>query len=144
MRTLPYLTFDGTTREAMEHYQQVLGGTLDVRTFAEGGAVEAGQPHADKVMHAALVAGNVRLYASDHVPDFCGGAPFQAGSDVDSTLEGPESDAEALRAAFAGLSEGGEIYMPLEMQMWGDEFGSFRDKFGKGWNIAIAIASDVE
>ena len=31
----PYLSFDGTAREAMEFYQGVLGGDLDVMTFGE-------------------------------------------------------------------------------------------------------------
>ncbi|MCO8269995.1 hypothetical protein M1L60_05240 [Actinoplanes sp. TRM 88003] len=33
----PYLTFDGTAREAMEFYRSVLGGDLKVNTFGEFG-----------------------------------------------------------------------------------------------------------
>jgi DNA-directed RNA polymerase subunit beta len=35
-------------------------------------------------------------------------------------------------------SEGGTIEMPLEMQMWGDEYGSFTDRFGIPWMVNIA------
>ena len=36
-RLNPYLNFNGTTREAMEFYQQVLGGDLGINTFGEIG-----------------------------------------------------------------------------------------------------------
>ena len=47
-RLNPYLNFNGTTREAMTFYQQVLGGKLDVSTFDEFGGGGEG------VMHAQL------------------------------------------------------------------------------------------
>ena len=36
-RLNPYLNFNGTTREAMTFYQQVLGGDLAINTFGEFG-----------------------------------------------------------------------------------------------------------
>lgn len=134
---LPYLNFDGSAREAMEFYADVLGAELSVVTFGQGGAVPADSPFADKVMHSAVVGDGVRIYASDWVPEFCGGAPYAAGSDVTTTLEGGQEDADRLRAIYERLAEGGEVFMPLGKQDWGDEFGSLRDRFGKGWNIAI-------
>ena len=32
---------------------------------------------------------------------------------------------------------GGSVTMPLEKQMWGDEFGMFVDKFGVPWMVNI-------
>jgi len=46
----------------------------------------------------------------------------------------PDSREEADRL-FAGLSQGGEIEMPMEDQFWGDYFGSFKDKYGVCWMI---------
>jgi PhnB protein len=46
----PYLNFNGDAREAITFYQQVLGGELNISTFAEFGGGEGG----DGVMHAQL------------------------------------------------------------------------------------------
>lgn len=35
-RLSPYLQFDGNCKEAMEFYQSILGGKLDLSTFGEG------------------------------------------------------------------------------------------------------------
>jgi len=43
--------------------------------------------------------------------------------------------ATATDRLFAGLSQGGEIEMPMEDQFWGDYFGSFKDKYGVCWMI---------
>ncbi|MCZ6665354.1 MAG: hypothetical protein O7B81_08615 [Gammaproteobacteria bacterium] len=36
---------------------------------------------------------------------------------------------------FAGISEGGEVTMPLEEMFWGAYFGRCRDRFGVNWMI---------
>ncbi|HEX8105539.1 MAG TPA: VOC family protein, partial [Solirubrobacteraceae bacterium] len=65
-RLNPYLTFDGTAREAMEFYRDVLGGELNVSTFGEFGMEGAG---ADGVMHAMLeTERGFTLMASDLPP----------------------------------------------------------------------------
>ena len=52
------------------------------------------------------------------------------------SLSGDEP--ERLRGYWEGLAEGGEIVMPLEKQMWGDEFGMLTDRFGTPWMVNIA------
>ena len=43
-----------------------------------------------------------------------------------------------VRAVFGmGLSEGASVTVPLEKQMWGDEFGALIDRFGISWMINI-------
>ena len=54
-RLNPYISFDGTARDAMEFYRDVFGGELSVMTFGQMGDPDA--PGADKVMHAMLDAG---------------------------------------------------------------------------------------
>lgn len=39
---------------------------------------------------------------------------------------------------FNGLSEGGNIEMPIAGSPWGSYFGMFRDKFGIEWMINYA------
>lgn len=130
-RLNPYLNFDGTAREAMEFYRSVLGGELLVHTFGES-MPDAGEI-ADQVMHASLeTEAGYSLFASDTPP----GMPFTTGSAMTISISG--DDVEQLRGYWSGLSEGGEITMPLDKQMWGDEFGAFTDRFGIPWMINIA------
>lgn len=141
MRTTPYLSFHaGDAAEAMRFYRDVLGGELSITTFSQGGAGEPDAPYADQVMHSELASDELKLFGNDWVPEFCGGrdGEFAIGDGVSLTLEGGPDDAERLREIYAKLSEGGTIFMPLSRQEWGDEFGSFRDRFGHGWNISIS------
>src|SRR5262249_13878039 len=67
-RLNPYLSFPGTARDAMEFYQAVFGGTLNLTTFGEFGNQDAAR--ADKIMHAVLETGNgYTLMAADLTPE---------------------------------------------------------------------------
>jgi PhnB protein len=46
-------------------------------------------------------------------------------------------DADELRGYWTKLSGSGTVTMPLEKQMWGDEFGMCVDQFGIGWMVNI-------
>ena len=130
VQLIPYLTFDGNAREAMTFYASVLGGTPTFSTFGEN-FPEGG----DGIMHAYLrTDAGLELMASDTFGDM----PAPSGSAVTLSLIG--DDAEAQRRWFAGLSEGGEVTMPLEQQMWGDEYGEFTDKFGNHWSVNVGTA----
>ena len=61
--------------------------------------------------------------------------PYDPGNNISVSLSG--DDAEQLRGYFDGLSEGGVVTVPLEKQMWGDEFGMLVDRFGVGWLVNI-------
>ena len=132
MSTLnPYISFTGTTKTAMERYQQVFGGDLTMNSFGEYGMEGEGS---DGIMHAQLVtpAGLV-LMASDTPP----GMPA-AGSDGNVSLSLSGDDEAELRGYWDGLAHGGEVTMPLEPQMWGDTFGMLVDEFGVSWMVNIA------
>jgi PhnB protein len=127
----PYLNFAGTTREAMTFYHSVLGGELTMSTFGEYGAEG---PAADGIMHAQLATDDgLTLMASDLPPGQ--EESFTPGSMMSCSLSG---DGERLRAFWDGLSEGATVTMPLEKQMWGDEFGMLVDRFGTPWMVNIA------
>lgn len=130
-RLNPYLSFKDNAREAMEFYRSVLGGDLTVSTFGEYG--QADTPIADLIMHAMLQSPDgFTLMGADTPP----GMELTAGSSVTLSLSG--DDTETLRGWFAALAEGGRIVTPLELQMWGDEFGMLVDRFGTGWMVNIA------
>jgi len=129
IRLNPYLSFDGNAREAMEFYREVFSGELHLSTFGEYGQPDA--PGADKIMHAQLEAGELTFMASDTPP----GMPFTRGTDVAISLSGDDPD--TLRGYWKQLSDGGTVSVPLEKQMWGDEFGMCVDRFGIPWMVNI-------
>jgi len=131
-RLNPYISFKDDAREAMTFYQQALGGDLTISTFGEYGAEG---DHADQVMHSVLeTPDGLTLMASDTPP----GMPSRSGDNISISLSG--DDADTLRARFNALAEGGSVDVPLEKQVWGDEFGSLTDRFGVGWLVNIAGA----
>ena len=133
-RLNPYITFDGNAREAMTFYESVFGGSLTVSTFGESGAADPAI--ADQVMHAMLESDRgFTLMASDTPP----GMAHQPGTNIAVSLSG--DDADDLRRWWAALSEGGTVTVPLEKQMWGDEFGACTDRFGVGWMVNITDAT---
>ena len=130
-RLNPYISFDGTAREAMEAYKEALGGELSVNTFGDFG--EAPPGYEDKVMHSQLeTPSGFTLMASDTPP----GMPFQPGTNISVSLSG--DDEGELRGYFDKLAENGQVTMALEKQMWGDVFGMVTDRFGITWMVNIA------
>ena len=130
-RLNPYISFDGNARPAMEFYQRVLGGTLNLNTFGEFG--QPGAPEADKIMHGTLETDpGFTLMGADLPP----GTAHNPGDNIAVSLSG--DDADALRGYWEKLSENGTVSVPLEKQMWGDEFGACVDQFGISWLVNIA------
>jgi PhnB protein len=130
-RLNPYISFAGNAREAMEFYQSVFGGTLTLSTFGEYGAPDPAS--ADKIMHGLIeTEGGMALMGADTPP----GMPHNPGTNIAISLSG--DDADALRGYWQKLSDAGEVSVPLEKQMWGDEFGACVDRFGISWMVNIA------
>ena len=130
-RLNPYLNFPGTAGEAMRFYESVFGGKLEVMTFADAGATDLPDPQ--QVMHAMLeTSSGYTLMASDMPP----GMEHQVGNSMSVSLSG--DDADELRRYWDALSKEGTVTMPLERQMWGDDFGACTDRFGVSWMVNIA------
>ncbi|KGN37545.1 VOC family protein [Knoellia subterranea] len=130
----PYIQFKDNAREAIEFYASVFGGEHTISTF--GDFAEGNPDHeavADGVMHAQLVAPNGLTLMADDTPP---GMPSSEGSSISISLSG--DDAEELRGYWDKLSDGGQVMVPLEKQMWGDEFGMCADRFGIAWMVNIA------
>ncbi|MFI7601615.1 VOC family protein [Actinoplanes sp. NPDC049681] len=134
VRLNPYISFpDGNARAAMEFYHSVFGGELRINTFGEFGMPDPA--FADKIMHALLeTPDGLALMASDTPP----GMEIVSGSNMSVSLSGDDGD--TLRGYWEKLSAGGTVSVPLEKQMWGDEFGSCRDRFGIYWMVNITAA----
>jgi PhnB protein len=127
----PYISFRDNAREAMEFYKDVFGGNLTLNTFGEYG--DANAPGGDNIMHAQLETDKgFTLMASDTPP----GMEFNSGSsNITISLSG--DDEQELRGYWDKLSDGGNVTMPLEKQMWGDLFGQCTDKYGVAWMVDV-------
>jgi len=125
----PYLAFSGNARQAMEFYQEVLGGKLELGTVGQFGSPDA--PNADKIMHARLgTPDGYTVMGWDVREDM----PLNPGNNVALYLGGDDAK---LRDYFEKLSAGGTVTLPLEKQVWGDEAGSLVDQFGITWMVNI-------
>jgi PhnB protein len=129
-RLNPYLSFPGNARQAMEFYQSVFGGTLTLSTFGGYGAPDG--PEADGIMHGQLETDSGYTLMGADIPP---GMEYKPGTNITVSLSG--DDSEELHSYWAKLSDGGTVSVPLEKQMWGDEFGQCVDQFGIGWLVNI-------
>lgn len=133
-RLNPYISFAGDARQAMEFYHGIFGGSLTLNTFAEFGGTDAA--YASQIMHGRLESDNgFVIMASDTPP----GMAHNPGDNISVSLSGDDGD--ELRGYWAKLSEGGTVTVPLEKQMWGDEFGACVDRFGISWMVNIGQPS---
>jgi PhnB protein len=130
-RLNPYIGFSDNARQAMEFYRDVFGGDLTVSTYGDMGAAAPGEEN--KIMHSQLeTPSGFTLMASDTPA----GMDRTVVSNISISLSG--DDADDLRGWFAKLSDGGSVTMPLEKQVWGDEFGMCVDPFGIQWMVNVS------
>lgn len=130
----PYLSFRDNAREAMEFYQSVFGGTLNVATFKDFHAAQDPSEE-NKIMHSELVAENGLVLMASDTPNHM---EYKPGSNISISLSG-DNEAE-LRGYWERLSVGSTITEPLAKAPWGDTFGMLTDKFGIHWLVNIAGA----
>ena len=127
----PYLNFNGTARQAMEFYRSVFGGNLVLSTFSEFGAKDS--PDADRIMHGMLETdAGYTLMAADTPSDM----EYHPMAGFSVSLSGDDGD--DLHGYWEKLSAAGTTIMPLQKQVWGDEFGMCTDQFGVSWLVNIA------
>ena len=132
-RLNPYINFTDNARQAMEFYESVFGGTLVLHTFGDYGDKDA--PEANNIMHGMLeTTSGFTLMGADAPP----GMELKPGDNITVSLSG--DDIDDLHGYWAKLADGGTVTVPLEKQMWGDEFGMCVDKFGVAWMVNIAVA----
>ncbi len=130
----PYLNFGGNAEEAFNFYKSVFGGEFSSMVKFKDMPMEGApvsEADGDKIMHMALPIGDELLMASDALESF--GQTVTPGNNSYISVH-PATKEEADRI-FNALSEGAEIEMPIDDQMWGDYFGSLKDKFGIGWMV---------
>ncbi|GAA1137354.1 MULTISPECIES: VOC family protein [Microbacterium] len=126
----PYLSFRDNAREAMEFYQVVLGGDLDVNVFAEFPDMLQDPSEKDLVMHAQLTTPDGLVLMASDTPS---AMPYVTPQGFSVSLSGTSAD--ATRAVWDGLADGATITMPLDVAPWGGLFGMLVDRFGVNWML---------
>ncbi|HVY91995.1 MAG TPA: VOC family protein [Bryobacteraceae bacterium] len=128
MRLNTYVNFAGNCAEAFRYYEQHLGGkTGMMMTHAQAPDQSRMKPEwKDMVLHATITIGGAELSGAD-IPN---AEPMRSAY---LTLN-VDSDAEAERI-FAALSDGGQVFMPLQGTFFATRFGQLRDRFGMNWMV---------
>ena len=134
MKVNLYLNFPGTCAEALALYARHLGAQTQMQATYEEMAAHGGPLNvpagltSKSILHARFKIGDALLMASDGPPE-----RVQPMRSAYITLSVNSND-EAQRI-YDALTEGGEIFMPLEETFFAHRFGQFRDKFGINWML---------
>jgi PhnB protein len=131
----PYIHFNGNAEEAFTFYKSVFGGEFaTIARFKDFSNPEhpVAENEANKIMHIALPIGNSSVLMGSDTPEFMGKHNLNENRSKISISAGSKEEADKL---FNGLSEGGNIEMPIADSPWGSYFGMFRDKYGIEWMV---------
>jgi len=130
MKLYTYLNYGGNCRQAFEFYAEHLGGKITMLT------THGEQPDSSKVpaewknavLHARIEMGDTTILGADIPPE-----RFQPmRSAYLSLLVDSIDEAERI---YALLSEGGQIFMPMEETFFARRFAMLRDRFGTSWML---------
>ena len=128
MKLNTYVNFSGKCAEAFRFYEQHLGATITMlMTHGQAPDQSSVKPEwKDAVLHARLSVGGTELMGAD-IPN---AQPMRSAY----LSLNVESDTEAERI-FSALSDGGEVFMPMQETFFATRFGQLRDRFGLNWMI---------
>ena len=130
MQLHTYLNYGGNCEQAFRFYEQHLDGKItSLMRHGEvpgGGSVPA--EWKDKVVHARMALGGTELWGADVPPD-----RFQPMRSAYLSLT--VDHAEEAERIYALLTDGGQIFMPMETTFFAARFAMFRDRFGTSWML---------
>ena len=129
MKLLTYVNYAGDCAEAFRFYEKHLGGKI-VMMMKHG---ESPQPnpnvpgeYKDKILHARIDIGGTALMGAD-IPN----AEPMKSAYLSLMLDSIE---EAERV-YGLMSEGGQVFMPIQETFFAFRFAMLRDKFGAAWML---------
>src|SRR5690606_16426432 len=124
---ITYLTFNGNCREAMEFYQQCLGGELHFQTLGESPKTKELPEHIKAyIVQASLKNDNIILMGTDMADK-----EWLQGNSVSILLDC--NDKDRISTYYQNLEVGGKVTHPLQETFWGNLFGGLTDKYGNHW-----------
>lgn len=130
----PYINLRGDARAALEFYQSVLGGELDISEFASFPDM-AGPDEGHLVMHGQLTTADGLVLMIADVPS---AMPYAPPTGISVSISGDEAD--RLQGIWDALSTDGTVTAPYETPPWGGTFGMVQDRFGIDWMVMFNAA----
>ncbi|WP_067222424.1 VOC family protein [Stappia indica] len=128
-RAFTHLMFQGKARAALETYQAVFPDfSVDLLELNGDDTAAPGTVRMAKVSFAGqslIVIDSPMPHAFDFTPSM--------------SLFVEMDDAQALDTAFARLSEGGNVLMPLDDYGFSPRFGWLVDRFGLSWQLSLPM-----
>ncbi len=130
MKLYTYLNYGGNCEQAFRFYEQHLGGKITTMvTHAQGpNAKDVPDNWKNAILHARISIGETELMGADIPPE-----RFQPMRSAYLSLVA-DSSAEAERI-YSVLSDGGELFMPMQETFFAFRFAMLRDKFGTSWML---------
>lgn len=130
MKLRTYLNYGGNCAEALQFYEKHLGGKiLAMMTHGQSPEASSIKPEwKNAILYAQITMGDTEFMASDVPPE-----RFQPMRSVYLSLS-VDSDVEAERI-YNLLTEGGQVYMPMQETFFASRFGQLRDRFGTSWMV---------
>lgn len=129
MMLATYVNFAGKCAEAFGYYERHLGGKI-VMMMTHGQAPDQSRvdpASKNLVLHSRIAIGGTVLMGAD-IPTAEPMRSAYLSLSVDT-----DDEAERL---WAALSDGGQVFMPLQEIFFASRFGQCRDRFGINWMIA--------
>lgn len=132
LHPIPYLAFDGNTKEAMRFYERTLGGKITIMMSGAESPMAAMIPaeSAHRILHARLeLPGGGLIFAGDCPQQ----QAYEGIKGVSFTLN--YDTVEEAQKIFNALADGGQITMPMQGAFWAKSWGMLVDKYGTPWII---------
>jgi PhnB protein len=128
MQLHTYLNYGGNCEEAFRFYEQHLSGkiTMLMRHGEQPTPSEVPPDWNGKVLHARMNLGGTELLGAD-IPGY---EPMRSAY-LSLTL-GSDADADRI---YGLLSDGGQLFMPMQATFFASRFAMLRDKFGTSWML---------
>jgi PhnB protein len=127
----PYLSFRDNAREAMDFYQSVLGGEIEMNTFGEYPDMVQDPSEGELIMHAQLTTPDGLVLMASDTPS---GMEYVPSQGMSVSLSGISAD--TAREIWDKLSAGATVTMPMDSPPWGGVFGMLVDRFGISWMLS--------
>ena len=133
MQIRPYLYFRNECNDAIALYSRAFNtGVIEMMRYGDippGGGPPVPEEKKNDVLQATLRFGDNFIRMSDSFGDINDAESERVAIVV-------ECSEEEVRHAFAALSEGGRVYMPLQKTFFSPCYGIVVDKYGVMWNLA--------
>ena len=123
-----YLNYGGNCEQAFRFYEQQLDGkiTMLMRHGEQPTPSEAPPDWTRKVLHARMNLGGTELLGAD-IPNY---QPMRS-----AYLSLTVSSQEEAERIYALLSDGGQVFMPIQETFFASRFAMLRDQFGTSWML---------